>query len=206
MMIKNDNDNDNKYEKIKNVKDLNKLFIIGRATGDGNCLFYSLSTATFGSDGYFNEIRNAVCDYMENNDIDDLHDLNKEDYIKDMRKNGTYVWTTEVQVYSIISKLKIICFVRTLQKKNKYKSKNTDPIYCFISGKEYNTEIYIMITVKEKKKKGEENMEEDEDDEEDEEVEDNENNEMSNHYVTLKSIYINNKLNIEKKMKLKKVL
>ena len=45
---------------------------------------------TFGSDGYFNEIRNAVCDYMENNDIDDLHDLNKEDYIKDMRKNGTY--------------------------------------------------------------------------------------------------------------------
>ena len=79
---KNDNDNDNKYEKIKNVKDLNKLFKIGRATGDGNCLFYSLSTATFGSDGYFNEIRNAVCDYMENNDIDDLHDLNKEDYIK----------------------------------------------------------------------------------------------------------------------------
>ena len=78
--------------------------------------FYSLSTATFGTDAYFNEIRNAICDYMENNDIEDLYDLNKEKYINDMRKNGAFGGTTEVQVYSIISKLKIVCFVRTLQK------------------------------------------------------------------------------------------
>ena len=66
--------------------DLKKLFNISRATGDGNCLFYSLSTATFGTDAYFNEIRNAICDYMENNDIEDLHALNKEEYINKMRK------------------------------------------------------------------------------------------------------------------------
>ena len=72
---KNNNDidqyiyNDALYENIKNIKELNKLFTHKRATGDGNCLFYSLSTATFGSDGYFSEIRNAICDYMENNDI-----------------------------------------------------------------------------------------------------------------------------------------
>ena len=44
-------------------------------------MFYRLSTVTFGSDGYFGEIRNAICDYMEYNDIEDLYDLNKEEYI-----------------------------------------------------------------------------------------------------------------------------
>ena len=52
---KNNNDidqyiyNDALYENIKNIKELNKLFTHKRATGDGNCLFYSLNTATFGS-------------------------------------------------------------------------------------------------------------------------------------------------------------
>ena len=82
--------NDGLYENIKNARDLKKYFNFGRATGDGNCLFYTLSTATFGSDGYFGEIRNAICDYMENNYIEDLIDLNKEDYIKNMRKNGAF--------------------------------------------------------------------------------------------------------------------
>ena len=68
----NQYNNDDVYENINNAKDLKKLFSMGRVTGDGNCLFYSLSTATFGSDGYFGEIRNALCDYMENNDIEDL--------------------------------------------------------------------------------------------------------------------------------------
>ena len=33
---------------------------------------------------------------MEKNDIEDLYDLNKEEYINDMRKNGTFGGTTEV--------------------------------------------------------------------------------------------------------------
>ena len=73
---------------------------------------------------------------MENNDIEDLKDLNKENYIKRMRKNGVFGGSTEIQVYSIISKLKIVCFVRTLLEKNNYNAKDSDPIYCFISGKE----------------------------------------------------------------------
>ena len=55
-----------------------------------NCLFYCLSTATFGTDAYFNEIRNAICDYMENNYIKDLQLINKKEYINNMRKNGTF--------------------------------------------------------------------------------------------------------------------
>ena len=113
-------------------------------------MFCSLSTATFGSDGYFGEIRNAICDYMEKNDIEDLYDLNKEEYINDMRKNGTFGGTTEVQVYSKISKLKIVCFVRTLQKINNYNADDSDSIYCFISGKDYDTEIFIILNLKEK--------------------------------------------------------
>ena len=112
-------------------------------------MFYTLSTATFGSDGYFGEIRNAICDYMENNYIEDLIDLNKEDYIKNMRKNGAFGGTTEVQVYSILSKLKIVCFVRTFQEIKNYNADDSDSIYCFISGKEYNTEIFILFNVKE---------------------------------------------------------
>ena len=142
------NNNDDYYENIKSIKDLKKLFYIRRATGDGNCLFYSLSTATFGTDAYFNEIRNAVCDYMENNDIEDLHDINKEKYINNMRKNGTFGGSTEIQVYSIISKLKIVYYVRELQAINGYNADDSDPTYCVIAGKNNINKIYIMLTVK----------------------------------------------------------
>ena len=109
---------------------------------------------------------------MENNDIEDLNDLNKENYIKRMRKNGVFGGSTEVQVYSIISKLKIVCFVRTLQEINYYNADDSDSIYCFISGKDYNTEIFIMLNVKEK-------IEENDEEEEEEK-------EKSNHYVPWK--------------------
>ena len=181
--------NDDLYENIKNAKDLKKYFNFGRATGDGNCLFYTLSTATFGSDGYFGEIRNAICDYMENNYIEDLNDLNKEDYIKNMRKNGAFGGTTEVQVYSILSKLKIICFVRTFQEIKNYNADDSDSIYCFISGKEYNTEIFILLNVKERIKG--------KDDEEEKKKE------KSNHYVPLKKRTINNVLSKEKRIEIK---
>ena len=181
--------NDDLYENIKNIKELNKLFTHKRATGDGNCLFYSLSTATFGSDGYFGEIRNAICDYMENNYIEDLNDLNKEDYIKNMRKNGAFGGTTEVQVYSILSKLKIVCFVRTFQEIKNYNADDSDSIYCFISGKEYNTEIFILLNVKERIKG--------KDDEEEKKKE------KSKHYVPLKKRTINNVLSKEKRIEIK---
>ena len=100
--------------------------------------------------GYFAEIRIAISDYIENNNIEDLICLNKEDYIKNMRKNGAFGGSTEVQVYSMISKLKIVCFVRSFQEINKYNADDSDSIYCFISGKEYDIEIYILLNVKEK--------------------------------------------------------
>ena len=176
----NDNNANNTYNYIKNANHLKKHFTIGRATGDGNCLFYSLSTATFGTDVYFNEIRNAICDYMEKNDIEDLYDINKQDYIAKMRKNGAYGGTTEIQIYSIISNLKIYCFMRTLQSINNFKADNSDTIYSFIAGKNYTDTIYIMLNIK--------------------------NTELFNHYVPLTSKASNNELSKEKRMEIKKTI
>ena len=173
------NYNDNFYENIKSVKDLKKLFFIRRATGDGNCLFYSLSTATFGTDAYFNEIRNTICDYMENNYVEDLDNINKEDYINNMRKNGAFGGSTEVQVYSIISKLKIVCFVRNLQEINEYNADDSDTTYCFISGKKNINKIYIMLNIKKE-------------------------NQKQNHYVPLKSKTNNTELSKEIRDEIKK--
>ena len=69
--------------------------------------------------------------------------------------------------------------MRHLQKIKEYNADYNDPIDCFISGKDNNTEIYIEINSKEKAEK-------------------------LNHYFPLKSWAINNKLSIE--MKLKKIL
>ena len=126
---------------------------------------------------------------MENNYIEDLIDLNKEDYIKNMRKYGAFGGTTEVQVYSILSKLKIICFVRTFQEIKNYNADDSDSIYCFISGKEYNTEIFILLNVKERIKG--------KDDEEEKKKE------KSNQYVPLKKRTINNVLSKEKRNEIK---
>ena len=91
-------------------------------------MFYSWSHAIFGTDDYFGELRNAICDYLENNNTDNLITENKEDYIKNMRKNWTFGGAIEIHVYSIISKLKINFFSRTLQKINQFKAKDGDPI------------------------------------------------------------------------------
>ena len=175
-----DNNNDDVYKNIKSAKSLVKLFSIDRATGDGNCLFYSLSTATFGTDAYFSEIRNAICDYMENNDLEDLHDINKKEYINNMRKNGTFGGSTEVQVYSIISKLKIVCFVRNLQAINLYKANDSDPIYYIISGIKNINKIYILLNFK--------------------------NKEELNHYVPLKKRFNNTEISKEIRDEIKESL
>ena len=89
---------------------------------------------------------------MENNYIEDLQLINKQNYIDNMRKNGTFGGSIEVQIYSIISKLKIVSFVRNLQAINNYNADDSGPTYCFISGKKNINKIYIMLNDKEKKK------------------------------------------------------
>ncbi|KAI9282157.1 hypothetical protein BY458DRAFT_552385 [Sporodiniella umbellata] len=62
--------------------------------GDGNCLFRSLADQYFGHDNQHMVIRQKVCDYLEENEetyqffVED--DLSFEDYLKNMRCDGTY--------------------------------------------------------------------------------------------------------------------
>ena len=90
---------------------------------------------------------------MEKNFIEDLKFINKKEYINNMRKNGTFGGSIEIQIYSIISKLKIVCFVRNLQATKEYNAYDSDPSYCFISGIKNINKIYIMLNVKKKNRK-----------------------------------------------------
>ena len=117
---------------------------------------------------------------MENNYIEDLQLVNKQNYIDNMRKNGTFGGSIEVQIYSIISKLKIVSFVRKLQATKNYNADDSDETYCFISGKNNIKRIYIMLNDKEKK-------------------------ESHNHYVPLRSKTNKNELSKELIDEIKKV-
>ena len=68
--------------------------------------------------------------------------------------------------------------MRNLQEINEFKADDSDQINCFISGKNNNIEIYIMINIK--------------------------NKESLNHYVPLKSKIINTELSKEKRAQIKK--
>ena len=48
------------------IKKLEKKYYRDHVTGDGNCLFYSLSNLIFGNSNYYHTIRQLICDYIEN--------------------------------------------------------------------------------------------------------------------------------------------
>ena len=85
---------------------------------------------------------------MEKNCIEDLQLINKKEYINNMRKNETFGGSIEIQIYSIISKLKIVCFIRNLLEINEFKADDSDQINSYISDKKKNTNIYIILNVK----------------------------------------------------------
>ena len=60
----NNNKNESGYynlnSNIKNVNDLEKYYNLDRITGDGNCLFYSLSNIIFNDTKYYINIRQII--------------------------------------------------------------------------------------------------------------------------------------------------
>ena len=69
--------------------------------------------------------------------------------------------------------------MRNLQANKKYNIDDSDPTYCFISGKKYINKIYIILNIKEK--------------------------ESHNHYISLKSKTNKNELSKEIRDEIKKV-
>ena len=87
------------------IKKLEKKYYRDNVTGDGNCLFYSLSNLIFGNSNYYNTIRQLVCDYIENKiETKELFDgeVEKNNYLSRMRNDKTFGTGTEAQVFSII--------------------------------------------------------------------------------------------------------
>ncbi|KAI0218380.1 2-oxoglutarate dehydrogenase E1 component, partial [Massospora cicadina] len=80
--------------------------IISDVLGDGNCLFRSLSDQIFGTDAYHGQLREEVCEYIEQHSdffrsffITDDGDT-FEDHLKEMRELGTYGGNHELVAFA----------------------------------------------------------------------------------------------------------
>ena len=80
------NDED-KYCSFNTIRKIEKVYHIGRVRGDGKCLFYTLSFITLGTDAYFNEVRTAICDYMEKHKNIFVEIKKEEEIINYIKKN-----------------------------------------------------------------------------------------------------------------------
>ena len=109
------------------IKKLEKKYYRDHVTGDGNCLFYSLSNLIFGNSNYYHTIRQLVCDYIENKiETKELFDgeVEKNNYLSRMRNDKTFGTGTEAQVFSIICGIKIMYYLRIINSSKCLKNKN----------------------------------------------------------------------------------
>ena len=144
---KNESGYYNLNSNIKNVNDLEKYYNLDRITGDGNCLFYSLSNIIFNDTKYYINIRQIICEYYETTNIlDPLYENKKEknDYIINMKKDKVYGTGLEVETFSKIYKIKIILFTRYITDKNSNK-KHSDKVNSIIIGNEYEGNFALML-------------------------------------------------------------
>ena len=92
---------DDLYSQLEKV--LSKISrTIDLISGDGNCLFRALSRETFGSERFYNWMRNRIVDFMEThaNLFIGFLDCNEtiESHVAKMRING--VWATTMELFA----------------------------------------------------------------------------------------------------------
>ena len=134
-------------KKIDNINDLKMYYFIENIIGDGNCLFYSLSKIIFGSDQYYNNIRQLICDYYESSNVlNNLYEKEEEKkgYITKMRKDKEYGSVLEIQTFSNIFKIRIYQFTRYIDDKG-YKKSSKDKITTVIIGEQYEGNFAILL-------------------------------------------------------------
>ena len=147
----NNNKNESGYynlnSNIKNVYDLEDYYNIDRITGDGNCLFYSLSNMIFNDMKYYINIRQIICEYYETtNTLNHLYENEKEknDYIINMKKDKVYGTGLEIETFSNIYKIKIILFTRYITDKKCNKT-HSDKVESIIIGNDYEGNFALML-------------------------------------------------------------
>ena len=101
--------NENKNDTIT-INQLKKNYYIDTVTGDGNCLFFSLSNLIVGNSNFYHTIRQLICDYIENKIV------TNEWFVKRKLKKIIiylewemikYLISTEAQIFSEIYGIKI---------------------------------------------------------------------------------------------------
>ena len=149
--LSNDNEkNDLSSEKevisnqINNIKNLKKKYSINRVTGDGNCLFYSLSNLIFREMIYYSHIRQLICDKIENTNKYDEVIKNKNDYIRKMRTDNEYGSLLEIKIFSEIFEIKITIYIRHIDDEQLLK-KDSDLLETQIIGEKYEGNFGIIL-------------------------------------------------------------
>ena len=141
------NNTNNIINNAENIKDLKTKYYIDKITGDGNCLFYSLSKMIFGNDSYYKAIRQIICDYYENSNVlDNLYETedDKKEYIAKMRKDKEYGSVLEIQAFSHIFKIRIYQYTRYINDEGGKKN-NEDKITKVIIGEQYDGNFGIIL-------------------------------------------------------------
>ena len=128
---------------INNIKNLKKKYSINRVTGDGNCLFYSLSNLIFRKMIYYSNIRQLICDEIENTNKFDEVIKNKNDYIRKMRTDNEYGSLLEINIFSEIFKIKITIYIRHIDD-DKLLKRDSDLLETQIIGEKYEGNFGIL--------------------------------------------------------------
>ena len=145
--IKNELGYYNVNSNINNMKELEKYYHIDDITGDGNCLFYSLSNIIFKDMRYYVYIRQIICEYYETTDALDSYFENereKKDYINKMKKDKEYGTGLELGSFCNMLKIKIILFTRHITDV-KLKKTHNDKVDSLIIGNLYEGNFAIIL-------------------------------------------------------------
>ena len=123
-----------------NIEEIQNLYIIENVVGDGNCLFYALSQLIFGNVSYGNIIREKVCDYNQNHNENFI--INKEEYLKNMRRNKEYGGYIEIGGFSFLCDIKLKYYVREINDRNSNENGN---IKCYTFNEEKEGNFAILM-------------------------------------------------------------
>ena len=118
-----------------------------KITGDGNCLFYSLSNMIFNDMKYYIHIRQIICEHYETtNTLNDLfeNEEEKNDYIINMKKDKTYGTAMELETFSQIYKIKIKLFTRYITDEKCNKT-DYDKVSSIIFGYKFEGNFALML-------------------------------------------------------------
>jgi len=105
-------ENNSYDEKVRDVNRLITIYDIKDSTSDGNSLFNSFSLLIFNNELYSYNIRQKICDFLRENELED------DSHIEKMRKDKEYGGEIEIYAFSLLCNIKITLFIRIINDTN----------------------------------------------------------------------------------------